>query len=123
MYDNKITIIPQAPYFTFVLTEFKISHTNKYHMELCRIIEDMLGLAEKALYNIDQGYTDEDVLQIVNSTSLIEVPGMTKEIIYNMVSSSIHNLLSNIIIYNIHGTVKYVIDVDDYKISIETMRL
>lgn len=123
MYDKKITVIPQTPVLALLINKYKLKTNGEESIRLGRLVEGILSLSEKMMYDVNVGVTDEDIKNIISFSEYhIISQGFYNDLV-SAIKDSIILLMTTIILNDLTNTVKYVTAVDDYKIIVETMRM
>lgn len=119
-YDNKITIIDIPASLLYFTERYNIINNA---LEIGRLLEDVMSLSEKLLYATETGVTKEDLAELVNTTPLVIIGEIMLNDFIKMVTSCIYELLGTLVLHDLTGTVKYVVDLNDYKFILETYRM
>lgn len=123
MYDRRITIIPQTPLLSLLISKYKLKPNSSDMMSLCRLTEGMMSLAEKMAYDIDNGITPNDIQMVISNSEIVINDQNFYNDIWRAIEGSVCILLTTIIMNDLANTIKYVTAIDDYKIIVETMRM
>lgn len=119
-YDNKITIIDIPASLLYFTERYSIINNT---LEIGRLLEDIMSLSEKLLYATETGVTKEDLIELVNTTPLVIIGEIMLNDFIKMVTSCIYELLGTLVLHDLTGSVKYVVDLNDYKFILETYRM
>lgn len=123
LHDRKITVVPQTPLLALLITKYKLKPHGSDMMQLCRLTEGIFHLAEKMMYDINNGITLEDIQEVITQSELFIPNQEFYQDLLKTIDGSAYILLTTIILNDIANTVKYVTCIDDYKIIVETMRM
>ena len=98
------------------LEKYQFSFTN---VTTAEFIEDILSIAKSKLYNISGVNDLEDVFKTLRSTRIIIDHNVSYEIA-NMVDIVANDILSTLVLHNIHSKLYYVIKITPNAICLQT---
>lgn len=121
MYNKKLTMIEFPVPLEIFLTKY---HIKPDEYSLAKLLEGIMELGNKLAYDINNSVNVTDVIEVIQHSGInINISENILSEFVNTIYACIYDMLAKMALYDLLGSVKYVIAVNSYQLAVETYKI